>query len=464
MKKSFPATPYAQGPFEPWPHEGQIHDLVVKGQIPDDLKGTYFRNGPNPQYVLNEKHHIFDGDGMIHAFEFSARNIRYYNKWVRTEKLLLERAAGRSLFGGMTNRWRDPSVQDRSGNLANTHVIWHGGKLLALFEAGFPIELDPQTLETRGPWDFHGELDRAMTAHPKTDPTTGDLLFYSYVFGASRELVFYRANKAGEIIETRKIPTPYPSMIHDFAITKNYVIFPLFPLTISMERAAKGLFPIVWDPALGTRFGLIPRDGSEGIQWIQTDACFAFHFMNAYEDEHQNIILDAMVIDEIPDDATPFQGQVDHYPTRLSRWTLNLPSKSAVKETLDLTCGEMPRMDERYCGLRYRHGYFVGQTGKAPLPELWNAVIHFDFKTKTRKMFRVFGDDLVNEAIFVPKERGAEGEGYLLCLIYRSASKRSDLVILDSMNVDKGPIATVEIPHRIPVGFHGSWLPASSKR
>jgi carotenoid cleavage dioxygenase-like enzyme len=456
MKKSLLDIPYLKGTFEPWTNEGEIYELIVKGEIPTDLRGTYFRNGPNPQHVLNEKHHIFDGDGMIHAFNFLDKRVSYNNKWIRTDKFNLEREAGRSLFGGMANRWKDPSVLDRSGNVANTNIIWHGGKLLALFEAGPPVEMNPENLETIGPWDFYGKLDRAMTAHPKIDPKTGDLLFYSHVFGTSRDLQFYRADKNGNIVETKKIPTPFHSMIHDFVFTENYIIFPLFPLTISMERALKGESPIAWEPKLGTQFGIIPRQGDGKIRWLHTDACFAFHFMNAYEDKGQ-IIIDAIVADTIPEDAKPFQGQKDDYPTRLIRWNLNLETQMVNKEVLDSTRGEMPRIDERFLGQKYQNGYFAAQLGEVNLPEIWNAIIHFDFNSNLKQVYTVPDEDVVNEAIFVPKTQGREGEGYILCLVYRSKLNRSDLLVLNSLEISKGPIATVEIPHRVPFGFHGSW-------
>ncbi|MEO6098041.1 MAG: carotenoid oxygenase family protein [Fibrobacteria bacterium] len=454
------ANPALQGAFEPWPCEGYIHDLEVAGTLPQDLQGTYYRNGPNPQYVLNERYHLFDGDGMVHAFAFSGGRVRYRNRWVRTEKFELERAAGRSLFGGMLNWWRDPSVADGSPNLANTSLIRHGGRLLALYEAGLPTEIDPLTLETLGPFDFEGGLDRAMTAHPKRDPPTGELLFYSYIFGATRELVFYRADASGAILESRKIPTPFQSMIHDFAITESYVIFPLFPLTLNRERIAKGQSPIAWEPGLGTRFAVVPRRGDEPIRWFRTEACFAFHFMNAYEDGG-TIVLDAIVADRIPENARPFQGGKDEFPTRLIRWTLDGESQQVGKEVLDDSRGEMPRMDERFCGRKYRHGYFVAQSDAAKPEGLWNTVVHIDLHTKTTRKLTLPGEDALSEAVFVPKGEG-EGEGYLLVLAYRGATGKSDLLILDAAAIDAGPIAEIRIPHRVPVGFHGCWLDAAA--
>ncbi|MEO7776791.1 MAG: carotenoid oxygenase family protein, partial [Fibrobacteria bacterium] len=404
--KPFTANAHLQGAFEPWPNEGEINDLVVIGSIPEDLRGTYYRNGPNPQYVPDERYHLFDGDGMIHAFAFGDGRVRYRNKWVRTEKFDLERAAGRSLFGGMRNRWKDPSVADRSPNAANTHVIRHGGKLLALWEAGFPTEVDPCTLETMGPWDFHGRLDRAMTAHPKIDPASGDLLFFSYAFGAARELVFFRADKAGAIVESRKIPVPFHSMMHDFAVTENFLIFPLFPLTLKPERMALGQSPIAWEPGLGTRFALVPRRGSGDIHWFRTEACFAFHFMNAYEDMSTNngkgaVILDAIVGDRIPDNAKPFQGDKDEFPTRLIRWTLDVGTGEVSKEILDETPCEMPRIDDRFCGRKYRHGYYIAQSRGEKPDGRWDTLAHFDFQSRTKRVLPFCDGDVVNEAVFV---------------------------------------------------------------
>jgi carotenoid cleavage dioxygenase-like enzyme len=450
------ANPSLEGAFEPWPSEGRIHDLVVTGGIPADLRGTYYRNGPNPQYVADERYHVFDGDGMVHAFEFTDRGVGYANRWVRTEKFALERAAGRGLFGGMRNRWRDPSVAGRSGNVANTHVVRHGGRLLALYEAGFPMELDPRTLETRGIWDFHGRLDRAMTAHPKIDPRTGELLFFSYVFGSARELAYFRADRDGALVEARKIPVPFPSLMHDFAITENFLLFPVFPLTLDMERAARGGNPIAWEPGLGTRIGIAPRHGNGEARWLRADPCFAFHFLNAYEDG-DGIVLDAVVGDSIPGDAKPFQGAEDDFPTRLIRWRLDPAGGRIGKEVLDDSLCEMPRIDERYCGREYRHGYCVARMDRDRPLGSWDSLLHVDLKARTRQVFSVPGGDVLNEAVFAPKEGGGEGEGYLLALAYREARDRSDLLILDAAHIDRGPLAVAHVPHRVPYGFHGSW-------
>ena len=270
--------------------------------------------------------------------------------------------------------------------------------------------------------------------------------------GPQQKWFFIELTRTGNIVETKQIPMPFHSMIHDFSFTENYIIFLIFPLTVSMERAAKGQFPIGWEPKLGTRFALVPRYKDAEIRWLQTEACFAFHYMNAYE-EGNTIILDAMVADTIPDDATPFQGHSEYYPTRLVRWNLNLDSQAVSKEVLDSTPGEMPRMDERFLGQKYRHGYFAAQLGQFSLPEIWNAIVHFDFNSKTKRIFSVSGNDIVNEAIFVPKNQGQEGEGYILTLVYRASENRSDLLVLNSTEIDRGPIAKWKYHTVFPLVF-----------
>ncbi len=161
MSLPYPDDPFLRGNFAPWPMEGEVCDLVVEGELPSELSGTLYRNGPNPQFAPRGRYHWFDGDGMIHAFFFEDGVVRYRNRWVRSERFRCERAEGRALYGGLANMGGgDPSVAGRSGNTANTNVVWHGDKLLALWEGGLPHEIDPKTLETVGLWDFEGELVR----------------------------------------------------------------------------------------------------------------------------------------------------------------------------------------------------------------------------------------------------------------------------------------------------------------
>jgi carotenoid cleavage dioxygenase len=457
MSRPFPADPFLQGNYAPWPMEGEIHDLVVEGEIPRELNGTLYRNGPNPQFAPRGKYHWFDGDGMIHAFTISEGKAHYRNRWVRTQRFLMEREAGEALWGGLAD-WNnnDPRVEGIFPNAANTNIIFHGGKLLALWEAGPPHELDPHTLATIGPYDFHGKLLGPMTAHPKIDPETGELLFFGYS-PFPPYLRYYVADAQGNVTRSEEIDAPVPTMMHDFLTTREYIIFMVFPATFRFEHFASGQ-PIRWEPELGTKIGVMPRaGGSADIRWIETDPCYVFHPMNAYA-ENGKIVADVCRYARLPlfDGTDP--GDLSASGAHLTRWTIDLTS-SAIQETrLDEDTSEFPRLDERYAGLPYRYGYAGGRTEATSPGGFFNALFLYDHKTGRRREHRLGATAFTSEPVFVPRSAHApEGEGFLLAVLYRQEENRSDLLILDAENIGGKPLATVKLPHRVPYGFHGNW-------
>ena len=243
MSETSPHNPYLSGNFAPVTTETDIADLPIRGEIPRELHGALFRNGPNPQFApAPEKYHWFSGDGMLHGFHIENGRVSYRNRWVRTPKWQLEHAAGRSLFGSFDPRDRDPSALNADDGVANTNIVWHAGRLLALEEAHPPTEIDPLTLETRGYQDFGGKLDIPFTAHPKLDPLTGEMLFFGY--GAtgllSAGMGYGTVSAAGELTRLDRFNAPFASMVHDFMVTQNHVLFPILPLTGDLPRAMRG--------------------------------------------------------------------------------------------------------------------------------------------------------------------------------------------------------------------------------
>jgi len=457
MSRPFPADPFLRGNFAPWPMEGEIHDLVVEGEIPRELNGTLYRNGPNPQFAPRGKYHWFDGDGMVHALTISDGKAHYRNRWVRTQRFLLEREAGESLFGGLADFTNsDPRAEGIFPNAANTNILWHGGKLLALWEAGPPHELNPHTLETVGPYDFDGKLLGPMTAHPKIDPETGELLFFGYS-SFPPYLRYYVANTEGKITRSEDIDVPVPTMMHDFITTREHVIFMVFPATLRFENFASGS-PIRWEPELGTKIGVMPRNGGNAhVRWFDTDPCYVFHPMNAYG-ENGKVVADVCRFDRLPlfEDAGTAEIARKNY-ARLTRWTIDFVG-GVKEEQLDDSPAEFPRLDERYAGLRYRYGYTGGQIGEASDAGLFNGIFLYDHQTGRRRVHAFGPTSFTSEPVFVPRAAQApEGEGFLLAVVYRQEENRSDLVILDAANVEEKPLATVMLPHRIPYGFHGNW-------
>ncbi len=240
MDDARPINSFLAGNYAPIADEADFA-LEVVGEIPAELAGAFYRNGPNPQFQPEADHHWFAGDGMIHGFWVEDGKVRYRNRYVRTPKWLAENAAGRRLFGTFGNpATTDPSVLGTDSGLANTNIVWHGGKLLALEEGHKPFELDAMSLESRGYVEAYGGN---VTAHPKIDPETGEMVWFSYMAGPipfNTALSFGVTNAAGEVVRRETFEAPYCSMVHDFMVTRNHVLFPILPLTGSLERAMRG--------------------------------------------------------------------------------------------------------------------------------------------------------------------------------------------------------------------------------
>jgi carotenoid cleavage dioxygenase-like enzyme len=444
--------------------------LPVVGELPAGLVGTLYRNGPNPQFPSAEQH-LFGGDGMLHAFRIEGGRVSHRNRWVRTAHWKAERAAGRSLFDGFgrPRPTSGPLAEIANEGAANTHVIWHAGRLLALEEAHLPFEIEPGTLESRGPFDFGGGLSGPFTAHPKTDPATGELLFFGY--GSPQPLSagmsFGRIDADGRVTRFDRFESPFASMVHDFAVTEGHVLFPVLPLTASMPRAMQGLPPFAWEPDLGARVGVMPRDGKvEDIRWFEGEAGYAFHVMNAWEERDAQGAL-RIHADVMRFDQPPLFPYPDGRPTdparsvaRMCRWTFELDGASDrfTQAPLSDVAGEFPRIDDRRAGLAYRHGWYACQR-EPVFGAGYEGIAHFDAVSGRETLHYLPPGDRISEPVFVPRTADApEGEGWLLATAYRAAENRSDLLVFDAQAITDGPVATVQLSHRVPSGFHGNWV------
>jgi carotenoid cleavage dioxygenase len=469
MAKMFPKHPNLVGGFAPLQMECDAPDLIIDGEVPRDLNGTFYRNGPNPQFAPRGHHHWFAGDGMVHAFTIHDGRVSYRNRWVRTVKWKVEHEAGQSLFAAFNPMESDPSVQGmETDGLANTNIVWHAQKLLALEEGHAPFQMNPDTLDSIGAWTFDGKLVGPMTAHPKIDPETGEMLFFGYnAMGLiSEDMAFHVVDKHGKLVRSETFRAPYAAMVHDFMVTRDHVIFPIMPLTGSMERAMRGAPPYAWEPEMGTRIGIMPRNGSVAdMRWFKGDPAYVFHPMNAHTDG-DIVTCDVCEFEQAPlfpaPDGTP--GDPAKAIPRLTRWTFDLSRNSddyKSERLNDIAC-EFPRLDERRTGLSYRYGYMACDTNPQFDVGGFNGIGRIDHKTGNVDIYDVGAGCATNEPIFVPRSAdSAEGDGYLLANIYDDNRKASHLVILDAQNPSDGPLATAYLDHRVPFGFHGNWKPAS---
>lgn len=437
-------NPYLQGNYAPVSTELTTLDLRVTGQIPADLIGTLIRNGPNPYGKVPETHHWFIGDGMLHGIRLEAGHAKWYrNRWVNTHSL--RRSRGETL--DQTPGW------DLRFNPANTNLIGHGARILALCDGGWPYEISPE-LDTIGVFNYDGKLQTSMTAHPKIDPLSGELCF----FGAlpfPPFFCFYTANPAGELVSTLPVNARGFSMMHDFQITEHYALFMDLPVVFDMDYAQKGTLPFRWDESYGARLGVLPRSGGE-TRWFDIPPCYVFHPVNACE-EGDRIIWDVVRYPRMF--ASSPIGPIEENNTPiLWRWTIDLKAGTVTEDQLDDRGIEFPRTDPRVLGLPHRYSYAVAEAFDIQFAGT-RALIRYDRETGTCLQHSYGAGRSSDEAVFVPRDgSSAEDDGYLLSTVYDKATDTSDLVILHAQDFEGDPVATIHLPQRVPYGFHGNWI------
>ena len=455
-----PSSPFLTGNFAPVRDERGPEPCSISGRVPQALRGTLFRNGANPQLPPAEPYHWFTGDGMVHAITLGDGVASYCNRWVRTERFRAEAQAGRPLFAGF-GQPLTPEAGRLNTGVANTHVLHHARRLLALEEAHLPVRLDPQGLDTLGEEDFGGAVTGRFTAHPKHDPATGQLVFFSYSAGGplSPSMSWGTVEADGRVSSYERFEAPYCSMVHDFGVTAAHVVVPVMPLTGSMERAMSGRPPFAWEGARETVFGVIRRsDGVKSIRWVAGPPCFAFHVMNAFDDGGD------VAMDVVEYDAAPFFPNADGSSpgpvgSRLARWRITARGQ-VERKTLDLRGGEFPRIDERWAGLPYRYGFRVLP---APGEAEADSIVRHDLERGESQLHTLRPGERASEAVFVPRSPEApQGDGWLLTVVWRPQSETSALQVLDTAELAEGAVAEIGLPRRVPFGFHGSWVAAEA--
>ncbi len=457
-----PKSPFLAGNFGPVHEEITVDRLDVIGKLPAGLQGMFVRNGPNPQFAPLGNYHWFDGDGMLHGVRLADGSASYRNRYVQSEGWKEEREAGKALYGGLADPIdfkRILSGKPPFKNAANTALVWHDGRLLALWEGGPPTEVRVPELETVGLHTYNGKLRHAFTAHPKVDPITGEMLFFGY--SALSPFVHYSiVNPAGQLASTTSIKIRRPVMMHDFAVTEHYSIFMDLPAEFHMEQSSTKGTTLRFDHEQGSRFGVVPRHGSNGdVRWFESPACFVFHTVNAYEDGDQVVLLACRMPDypEMLQLKGPQQaGTLDPLGSAgaaLYRWRFNLKTGQTQEEPLDDVASELPRVDERRLGRRTRFAYTMDvRSGR---------LIKYDLE-RGSSCYHDFGAGRTGgEPVFVPRSASsAEDDGWLITYVFDAADQRSELVVIESQDFSAPPLARVKIPARIPVGFHGTWIDA----
>ncbi|MFM5923821.1 MAG: carotenoid oxygenase family protein [Novosphingobium sp.] len=484
----FPETPSFTGFNTPSRIEADVADLVHQGEIPRGLNGAFFRVQPDPQFPPRMGDDIaFNGDGMITRFHFHDGQCDFRQRWAQTDKWKLEHAAGHALFGNYRNPLTDDdSVKGQIRSTGNTNAWIHGGKLYALKEDSPALVMDAATMETDGfTWFFNAETGKKMggqtfTAHPKIDPATGNMIGFGYASSGlcTDDCTFYEITPEGELVHEIWFKVPYYCMMHDFAITDDYAVFNVMPSIGSWARLEAGLPHFGFDTSLPVYLGVLPRHKGatgEDIRWFKTGNSFNSHVMNAFQDGtkvHFDIpVAKNNMFPFFPDvNGAPFNGQ--EAMSYLTRWTVDMASNSDEFDSitqLTQTAGEFPRIDDRFAGKPYRYGWMLEMDYRRPVELkggsagglLMNCLCLIDHQTGKEQHWWCGPVSSLQEPCFIPRSRdAAEGDGWIVQVCNRLEEHRSDLLLFDALDIEKGPIATINVPIRLRFGLHGNYASA----
>jgi carotenoid cleavage dioxygenase-like enzyme len=434
---------WMQGNFAPVKDEATAVDLPVEGAIPPELSGLYVRNGANPR--RGQSGHWFLGDGMVHGVSIRDGKAEWYrNRWVRTP-----------IFEGQPRTPMSPF--DIRYSLANTSVMAHAKRILALVENALPIELT-RDLDTAGFNDFGGALKTPCTAHPKICPATGEMHFFGYRV-LPPFLTYHVAGAGGNLLRSTEIPVKGATMIHDFALTSGHVVFMDLPVVFDLPAAMGGhSMPFSWSDDYGARLGVLPRGaGVEKLRWVEVDPCYVYHVANAFETADGAFVLDVARYEEHWRGGPPSHSY-SFDTASLFRWTIAPGASKASEQRIDERTVEFPRINDGQTGKAHTTVYALATNGTLA-SGVFTALLKYDLKSGRVEENEFEGVGLPSEFTFVAAGPDAgEDEGWLLGFVYDRGRDGSDLVIFDAQRVAAPPVAKIALPRRVPQGFHGSWI------
>lgn len=464
----FPDIPMFQGINAPSRIEVDLSDLEVLGEIPAALHGAFYRVAPDHQYPPRFLDDVpFNADGTISRFLFEDGKVHLRHRYVQTERWQLERAAGRALFGKYRNPFTDdPSVAGKSRNLANTTPLVWRGKLLALREDSPPIALDPLTLETQGDYRFEGTFSgQTFTAHPKIDPVSGQMIAFGFAAKGlfSRDVAYYEISPEGKVTREVWFEAPYHSMLHDFGVTQDYVVFPVIPVCgVGEEALRQGRPHYAWDSEKPIYLGVMSRSADPAEpRWFKAPTQFCSHVMNAFNDGTKIHIdvprAEGNMFPFFPEFGKPWDPSKS--ASRLTRWTLDMSSGAEgfqSAQALSDFVGEFPKIDHRYQTVPYRHGWLLG------FDPARSRLAHVDNVRGRTSTWSADQNTSLQEPCFIPRSKSAdEGDGFLVQLATRIQEMRTDVLLFDALHIEAGPLAVIRLPLRLRPGYHGCWADMS---
>ena len=446
--------------------------MTVIGEVPKDLNGIYFRNGPNAYYQPDWRYHAYDGDGMVHAVQFDQGKVSYRNRWVQTQGLQEEREAGHSLWKGL----KEPMRQDRPDqplkNTANTDVKFHAGRIVAMwYRSGMPYALDPVTLETLGTADYDHAFEK-ISAHSRPDEHTGELMFFDYSLTAP--YMQYGVIGPDRKLRTKfEIPLPGPRLPHDMAVTENYSILHDFPLWPDAQALKAGRYKVKFHADQPTRFAVVPRHGTtDQIQWFEAKPTYMLHVVNAWEEGDEIVMVGTPYrVHETPDgelDARRLERTINQRQRdfMLYEWRLDLKTGKTHERVIDDVLNtEFPVINASYQGRKNQFTYNVLFPQGGREEPRFPGLVKYDITTGGYVAYSAGPQYFYNEPGFAPRDNSqSEDDGYLVMPVWNPLDKRSEIQVFDckGARLAEGPIARILLPQRIPHGFHATFVSAKT--
>lgn len=461
--------PYFSGVFAPVREEAAATDLPVIGELPRDLNGLFVQNGPNPRFVPNTGHSWFDGDGMVHAIELTEGRVSFRSRWIETQGLAEDLEAGRATYVGSMAK---PGAGKRHKNIANTDIVHHAGRLLALWwEGDAAHELGLPDLGTLGRFEYGGALPGGITSHAKLDPATGELFFFSW----GRKAPFLHvgaASSEGRITFHRPVELPGPRIQHDMAISERFICVFDFPLRIALDNPGSSNLGFRFDAREPARIGLIERkDEAAAVRWFDIAPCFMWHLSSAWDEGEEFVLIGARIehptrIDSagVVRDSGPMIDGEHRFDARPWEWRINVATGAVRERQLDESCVEFPRVNDAVICSGARYSYMLELDGDGPTV-MGRALLKYDLQNGTRERLAFPAGHVGYEATFAPREGASEeDDGFLVGFVTSEKDLTSEFWVTPSRALEDGPVVRVRLPHRVPSKFHGRWIPASAYR
>ena len=432
---------------------------LVRGRAPAGFAGTLYRNGPAKfRRPGGAAGHWFDGDGLVRKFRIGEGKATLAARFVDTPKRRQEAALNRMAMPGFGSP-RGAGVTLSSpddGNAANTAMLMAGGELLALWEAGSPARMDPETLATRGFKTFRDDLAHMpFLAHPRVQP---DGVIWNIGSGGGKDCILWKLNADGSLNKADVIKLPRASYYHDFTATARHLVIVLQPW---LQEAYK--FPLstgmVWRPEQGTQVLVIDKDDLSKRRIFELPAFSFFHLADAWEEKDGTIRFDGAF------EADPTFGQTSASALlrgnyiRAPRPMLTqvaLHPNGRTEMLASKIAAEFPTVDKRFAGVARRYTTHVTHYRDMPFA---HGVGTWDWQRGRDDRFD-FGDQhLVEEFVFAARG-DSEGDGWLVGTTLNLKARATELHVFDAKRVAAGRIATWRAGVPLPHTFHGIFVGA----